>query len=93
MVLDLTSQFSVMISLIIFMIFLILGYMSMKRSGGFFLILAGFTMMNVGVTAFSILGGMAAMVVLFGIFIVLSGILKAFYNKNAKPETVSTNKS
>jgi hypothetical protein len=84
---DLTSQFSVGVSLIIFVIFLVLGYLSMKRSGGFFLILAGFSLMNVGITAISILGAMGAVIVLFGCFVILTGVLKAFYNKTAAPES------
>ena len=89
---DLISQFSVVISLVIFIIFLILGYLSLKRSGGFFLILSGFSLMNVAVTAISILSGMGIVLVLFGCFVILCGVLKAFYNKSSAPETGTANK-
>jgi hypothetical protein len=84
---DLTSQYSAIISLVIFIIFLILGYLSLKRSGGFFLILAGFSLIGTAVTAYEALTYIASVLVLFGCFIILSGGLKAFYNKTPQAET------
>ena len=84
---DAMTMFSILLCLIIFVMFFIIGYLSLKRSGGFFLILAGFSLVNVAVTAYAVLGVAASLLVIFGLFIVLSGIMKAFYNKTAQNET------
>jgi len=87
MTMDSTTVFGIIVSLVIFIIFLILGYLSMKRSGGFFLILAGFSLMSMSVSAYGILGIAAGMLILFSCIIILSGVVKAFINKTAQPET------
>ena len=79
-------MFSILLCLIIFVVFFILGYLSQKRSGGFFLILSGFILIDVAVSAYAALGAVSGLIILFGVFIVLSGIMKAFIKK-AKPET------
>lgn len=81
-------MFSIALTLVIFVIFLILGYLSQKRSGGFFLILAGFSLMTVAASSSSLLGSVVVgLLVIFGVFIVFQGGLKAFYHHDAKPET------
>lgn len=79
-------MFSILLCLIIFVVFFIMGYLSMKRSGGFFLILAGFVLINVSLSAYVALGMVSGLIILFGCFIILSGIMKAFYHKS-KPES------
>lgn len=85
--LDITSQYSAIISLIIFALFLILGYTSLKRSGGFFLILSGFSLIGTAITAYEALTFIAGILILFGTFIVLSGVMKAFYSNDVQSET------
>ena len=84
---DAATMFSIGISLVIFVIFFILGYLSQKRSGGFFLFLAGFCLISAAATASSVLGAVFSLLVIFGVFIVLAGVMKAFYNKTSQPET------
>lgn len=87
MLMDSMTMFGIGVSLVIFVIFCILGYQSQKRSGGFFLFLAGFCLISIALTAWSILGTVGSLLVIFGAFIVLSGVLKAFYNKTSQPES------
>ena len=90
---DALSMFSIVLCLVIFVIFFILGYLSEKRSGGFFLMLAGFVLINVAVTAYSVLGAVVSIIVVIGIFIVFQGGMKAFYARTAQNETGGGNRS
>lgn len=80
-------MFSILLCLIIFVVFFLVGYLSLKRSGGFFLMLAGFCLLNVGVQAFTVLGMVGGIIVLFSLFIVLTGAVKAFYRNPAQDES------
>ena len=90
---DLLSAFSIGIILVVFIIFLILGYLSQKRSGGFFLLLAGFTLLDLAVSMYPILGLVCMLLIAFTIYILLSGVNKAFLAKTSKPETGVSNQS
>jgi hypothetical protein len=63
--------------------FFYIGYQSKKRSGGFFMLFAGFLLIALGILVYGMLGYAAALVVPFAIFIMLLGGKKAFYG----PET------
>jgi hypothetical protein len=84
---DSLTMFSILLCLIIFVVFFVIGYFSMKRSGGFFLFLAGFVLINVAVSAYAVLGAVSTLIVFFGAFIILSGIMKAFFQKTSQPES------
>lgn len=78
------TQFGILLTLAIFMFFFVIGYTSKKRSGGFFLIFAGFSFITFAVSANSYLNILiTGMLVPFGIFIALLGVKKAFYNEEA----------
>lgn len=63
--------------------FFYIGYESKKRSGGFFMLFAGFLLIALGILVYGMLGYAAVLVVPFAIFIMLLGGKKAFYG----PET------
>lgn len=79
---DTATMGTVLITLVIFVMFMLLGYLSKKRSGGFFLLLAGFSLISIATLSFGILGFMSIILVIFGCFVILSGVLKAFYNSD-----------
>lgn len=73
-------QFSIMMIFLLFAVFLILGYNSPKRSGGFFMMLAGFLFLGFDASASSLFSIYASVLLSpFGIFIILLGIRKAFF--------------
>jgi hypothetical protein len=59
--------------------FFYIGYESKKRSGGFFMLFAGFLLIALGILVYGMLGYAAVLVVPFAIFIMLLGGKKAFY--------------
>ena len=63
--------------------FFYIGYESKKRSGGFFMLFAGFLLIALGILVYGMLGYAAVLVVPFALFIMLLGGKKAFYG----PET------
>lgn len=83
---DALVMFGIGVSLVVFILFFILGYLSLKRSGGFFLMLAGFTLLSIAASAYSLLGLVSSLLIIFSVFIILSGVLKAFYH-DSQPET------
>ena len=67
----------------LFSIFFFIGYESKKRSGGFFMLFAGFLLIALGILIYGTLGYASTLVVPFAIFIMVLGGKKAFYG----PET------
>lgn len=79
------NQFSIAFFFIFFSVFFLVGYFSKKKSGGFFLMFAGFTFIAFDIEASSVLGTMvSAFISPFGIFIILLGIMKAFFTDLTK---------
>lgn len=77
------TQFSILITFVLFALFFTIGYYSLKRSGGFFLILAGFAFLGFDALASPIFSVyVSALLTPFGIFIIFLGIRKAFYPMN-----------
>jgi len=79
------TQFIIVITLFMFALFFIIGYLSEKRSGGFFLMLSGFVFIYfavIGTSLFDVF--VASLLAPFGIFIVIIGIRKAFYHIEQK---------
>jgi hypothetical protein len=69
------------IPLILFIIFFVIGYTSKKRSGGFFLIFAGFALLGLLIEARVDIQLLVALLMSpFAIFIMLLGVKKAFFN-------------
>jgi predicted membrane protein len=80
-------QFAIVVSLVLFALFFIVGYYSEKRSGGFFMLLSGFVFLGFDVLASPLLSVyVSALLSPFGIFIILVGFRKALY----KPEKEKT---
>jgi pheromone shutdown protein TraB len=78
------TQFGVFLGFLLFALFFILGYFSKKRSGGFFLIFSGFTLIGVSIVASTYLTVyVSALMIPFAGFICLLGVKKAFYNDEA----------
>lgn len=79
------NQFSIAFFFIFFAVFFLVGYFSKKKSGGFFLMFAGFTFIAFDVEASAVLGTLVSVFITpFGIFIILLGIMKAFFSKLSK---------
>lgn len=64
---------------IFFVVFFAFGYESEKASGGFFMMFAGFALCGVGVLLAGTLLYINTLTGPFGIFIILLGIIKAFF--------------
>ena len=78
-------QFTIVISLFMFLMFFITGYLSEKRSGGFFMMLAGFLFFYFDAVASSLFSVFIAVLISpFGILILMMGIRKAFYHIEQK---------
>ncbi len=74
------AQFVIIVTLVLFALFFILGYLSEKPSGGFFLIFSGFVFLGFDGLVSSLISIYAsALISPFGIFIILIGIRKALY--------------
>jgi uncharacterized membrane protein HdeD (DUF308 family) len=80
------EQFQIVILFIVFTIFFTIGYFSPKRSGGFFMLLAGFTFISFSILGYSYFSYASALMIPFGIFIILQGIQKAFYSSQEKTQ-------
>jgi len=80
-----TDQFTITITLFVFLIFFLVGYLSEKKSGGFFLIFAGFLFIYFSLIASSLFTSLVSVFIApFGIFLILIGIKKAFYHVEEK---------
>lgn len=74
------AQFQITLAFMLFAFLFIVGYASVKKSGGFFLMFAGLTFLYFDTVASSILGTLvSAFLSPFGIFIIILGVVKAFY--------------
>jgi hypothetical protein len=69
--------------------FFYIGYKSDKRSGGWFMLFAGFLLIALGILIYGILGYAAALVTPFAIFIMALGVKKGLYG----PETTGEEKA
>jgi len=77
-----TDMFDISLLFIVFAVFFLIGYFSEKRSGGFLLIFSGFAFLAFDTLSVGVLGiVVSALMSPFAIFIILIGILKAFYHK------------
>ena len=74
------TQFSIIVNVLLFMFFFWIGYLSPKRSGGGFMILAGFMLFALEVLLSNILSAfyVVPLVTPIAIYIILLGIRKQF---------------
>jgi len=67
---------------VLFAFFLSLGYKSEKKSGGFFMLFAGFVFLAFEGLVVLLFDNLVILFISpFGIFMILLGIMKAFYTK------------
>jgi len=79
------AQFLIVLTFAVFTFFFILGYESDKKSGGFFMMFAGFTFLAFDGLVVTLLDNLAmSLMSPIGIFIIVLGIMKAFYTKESK---------
>ena len=77
-----TEMFDISLLFIVFAVFFLIGYFSEKRSGGFLLIFSGFAFLAFDALSAGVFGVVvSALMSPFAIFIILLGIMKAFYQK------------
>jgi hypothetical protein len=87
------EMFSMIMLLSCFILFFTVGYISDKRSGGFYLILAGFMFLSFTLIGISLLTETVSLLCTpFSIFIMLLGVKKAFFNDKDKQKTVQRRK-
>lgn len=76
------AQFIIVLTFALFAFFFSLGYKSEKKSGGFFMLFAGFVFLAFeGLVAVLLDNLVIVFISPFGIFMILLGVMKAFYNK------------
>lgn len=79
------AQFAITLTFLLFAFFFILGYKSDKKSGGFFMIFSGFIFLAFEVLCIDLFDSfIVALLTPFAVFIILLGIMKAFYTKETK---------
>ena len=75
----------------LFAIFFYMGYKSEKRSGGWFMLFAGFLLIALGILVYGILGYAAAFVTPFAIFIMALGVKKGLYGPESTEKSAEKN--
>jgi len=70
--------------LLLFAIFFYMGYNSGKRSGGWFMVFAGFLLIALGILVYGNLGYAATLVTPFAVFIMILGVKKGLYGPELK---------
>ena len=79
------AQFLIALTFALFAFFFILGYESEKKSGGFFMMFAGFTFLAFDGLVITLLDALAmSLMSPIGVFIIVLGIMKAFYTEEKK---------
>lgn len=79
------AQFAIALTFLLFAFFFVLGYRSDKKSGGFFMIFSGFIFLAFETLCIDLFSSnLIALLTPFAIFIILLGIMKAFYTKETK---------
>lgn len=82
------AQFLVVLTFILFAFFFSLGYKSEKKSGGFFMIFAGFVFLSFEALSVLLFDNIILVFMTpFGIFMIILGIMKAFITKETQEGT------
>lgn len=78
-------QFEIFITFLMFIFFFTMGYSSDKKSGGFFLMLSGFIFFYLeyilAVNNIMNIYYVVSLMTLFGLYFILLGVFKAFYDE------------
>jgi len=74
------TQFTIVVTFLLFAFFFHHGYTSKKKSGGFFLLFAGFSFLGFNAVASSLFGVIITVFMSpFALLIIILGIIKTFY--------------
>ena len=79
------AQFAIVLTFVLFAFFFMEGYKSDKKSGGFFMLFAGFIFLAFNALVVDLFDSLILVFISpFGIFIMLLGIIKAFITGESK---------